>query len=873
MSTQRRDGLRRVREVFEAALGQPEDRRQSYVADACSGDAACHDEVIALLAAHERAAVFLETPAARLLEDAPGVDLTGQTIGPYHLELLVGRGGMGDVYRARDTRLDRTVAIKVLPPHVAADQLLPGAAADEGARRRFEQEARAIAKLGHPHICVLHDVGRDGGRDFLVMEYLEGETLAQRLERGPLPAESLLQSAVEIADALDFAHRLQIIHRDLKPSNVILTASGAKLLDFGIAKLLHRDIEPTDDLVVQSDPALTQHGRIVGTIAYMSPEQLRGEPIDERSDLFVFGAVLYEMATGRRAFAGADATAVRNAILSDVPLPPEPTGTITAGLSAVIRKALHADRSARYQRAAEIKTDLQALQRAAATLPHPKPRKSPLLLGAAAAGLLVAALGLSGFLPARSRTASPPATGTRRSVAVLPFTPVATGGQDDNYVGLGLAEALISELAAFSTIAVRPLSATSRYGPNRDAIAAGRDLGTELVLDGTIQRSADRLRINVSLIRVADGVIVWTDRFDAAWTDIFRVQDAIAEQVGGALAAALSSEGRARLARRRTENLAAYEAYLKGRYFWNMRTIDALQRAQGYFQQAIADDPGYASAYAGLSDTYQMLGSMPYAVLPAAEAATHAKAAANKALEIDDTLAEAHTSLAFVTYAFDWDWAAGEREFLRAIELDPSYVTARSWYSGYLGLIGRTNEGIVEAERARALDPLSLIGTYQVGLLHYLARHYDEAEEFALKTLEIDANFPSGRRLLGQVFAARGRHAEALVEFQRLNDRSRGNWLHMALLAQGHGRTGDRVRARAIIDGMIEASTTRFVPPAQIAMAYVGLDDRDAAFAWLERAREEHSQVLTFLKMDPMFDILRGDARYPELIRRIGLSP
>jgi TolB-like protein/Tfp pilus assembly protein PilF len=490
----------------------------------------------------------------------------------------------------------------------------------------------------------------------------------------------------------------------------------------------------------------------------------------------------------------------------------------------------------------------------------------------AAAVLLAVGVAAFGY-GLRGRSSPPPATGVRRSVAVLPFIPLGRETQDDDYIALGIAEALISELSAFPTIAVPPLSATSRYGGERDPIVAGRDLGTELVLDGAIQRSADRLRINVSLVRVADGVLVWTDRFDTPWTDVFRVEDSIAEQVGRALAAVLSGEGRARVLRRRTENVAAYEAYLKGRYFWNMRTIDALQRALVYFQQAIDQDRQYAPAYAGLSDTYQMLGSMPYAVMPAAEAAEKAKAAAHKALAIDETLAEAHVSLAFVTYAFDWQWADGEREFQRAIELDPTYVTAHIWYALYLGSVGRVNEAIVEAERARALDPLSLIGTYSVGLAHYFGRRYDTAEEFARKALEIDSNFPSARRLLGEVYAAEGRHAEALTEFKRLNDTSRGNWLHMALLAQAYGRTNDRAKAREILAGMIETSKTRFVPPAQIAIGFVGLDDRDAAFAWLERARAEHSQVLTFVKMDPMFDPLRSDPRYTELIRNIGLTP
>ena len=671
---------------------------------------------------------------------------------------------------------------------------------------------------------------------------------------------------MEIADSLDCAHRLGVIHRDLKPSNIILTESGAKLLDFGIAKLLDRDEEQGRDGAPAADPTLTDRGRVIGTAAYMSPEQVRGEPIDERSDLFSFGAVLYEMATGTRAFAGADRDAVRAAILRGMPHPA--VAGAPARLAGIIGRALEPDRGRRYPHAFEIKTDLQRLAVSAA----PPRKRATMAMGVAAALLLTIAATASGVLLTRGSRAAPPATGSRRSVAVLPFKPLAPGTPEDNYIGMALADSLITELGAFKTMAVRPLSASSRYAGKRDVMAAGRELQAELVLDGATQRAGDRLRVSAALVRSADGLTVWSQRFDLPWTDVFHVQDTIADQVGRALAAALPGEDRQRVERRRTRDVEAYEAYLKGRYFWNMRTIDALQRARVYFQQAIDKDAGYAPAYAGLADTYAMLGSMPYAVMPASDASVKAKAAAEKALQIDDTLADAHVSLAFVTYAFDWQWQVGEREFRRAIELDPSYQTAHIWYALYLGQLGRIPEAIAEAERSRELDPLSLIGTYAVGLSHYFGRRYDAAEAFARKTLEIDANFPSARRLLGQVYTAQGRHAEALAEFQRLNDTAHGNWLHMALLAHAYGRANEPAKARKILADMIDASKTRFVPPAQIAIGYVGLGDRDAAFTWLEHARAEHSQVLNFLKMDPMFDALRSDVRYPELLRGVGLS-
>ena len=322
--------------------------------------------------------------------------------------------------------------------------------------------------------------------------------------------------------------------------------------------------------------------------------------------------------------------------------------------------------------------------------------------------------------------------------------------------------------------------------------------------------------------------------------------------------------------RRGTLDDAAYEAYLKGRYFWNMRTTDGLQKALGYFDQAIARDPNYAQAYSGLADTYAMLGSMPYAVMPGSEAGGKAKAAASRALALDESLVEARVSRAFVTYAFEGNWAEGERDFKRAIELDPSYGTGHLWYALYLGQVGRIDESLAEAGRCRALDPLSLIGTYSVGLAHYFGRRYDAAAEFAQKALEIDLKFPSGRRLLGQTYAAQGRADEALAEMVRLNANAPRNWLHLGLLANAYGRANQPARAREILDGMIQESTTTFVPAAQIAIGYIGVGDRDAAFAWLDRAVVEHSQALNFLKTDPMFDSIRSDPRYAALIRRVG---
>jgi TolB-like protein/Flp pilus assembly protein TadD/predicted Ser/Thr protein kinase len=850
-----RDAWRRVREVFEAALVQPAERRQSFVADSCREDPAIRDQVLALLRSHDRGGDFLETPAATVLEREPREDLTGRQIGPYTLVSLLGQGGMGDVYRARDTRLQRTVAIKVLQPHVADDH---------AARSRFEREARAVAALNHPQICTLYDVGREDGVDFLVMEFLEGETLAARLQRGPLRSDEVIQVAVQIASALESAHRRGVVHRDLKPSNIILTESGAKLLDFGIAKLHESDSEPVAGRTERPSATLTGGVGVLGTIAYMSPEQVRGELVDERSDLFSFGAVIYEMSKGRRPFAGADTHQLCEAILGGA-------SSVLAALDqrdpldAIMAKALQPEREARYQSAAAMEADLRRLQQAPSRL-------SWTWRFAAAAVIAIAAVIILPILMAREPRTSP--GGNVRAVAVLPFKPLIAGGGESDYLGLAIADALVAELGAVETVAVRSLSGSARYAESgTDPVAAGRELDAELVVDGAIQRAGDRLRVTVHLVRVADGLTVWSERFDARWTDVFSVQDAIAEQVARALAVRVTGEDRRRVARRRTENVDAYEAYLKGRYFWNSRTAEGLRRALGYFEQAIQLDPQYASAHAGLADTYAVLGSMAIAVLPPSDAGPKAINAAARALELDATLAEAHVSYAFAIYSYEWNWGRAEEYFRRAIALDPDYATAHYWYSLYLDQIGRVDEALAEAQRALELDPLSLVGTYAVGLAHYSARRFDLAREYAGRVLEVDPDYPLGLRLLGTTLIATREHAEAVAVFERLARSAPTNSLYAGWLAHAYGRTGEVTKAHEILSSLTRRDTAGYVSPSNVAIGYIGIGDYEAALKWLENAYVEHSQALTYLKVDSVYDPLRSDPRFADLVRRVGLAP
>ncbi len=800
------------------------------LADACDGDPELQRDVLSLIAAYEDSGTFLDqSPIQTANTITPGVRL-----GPYEVIERVGAGGMGEVYRARDTRLNRSVALKILPP---------AAARHVDARARLEREARTISSLNHPNICALFDVGREGDVDYLVMEFLEGETLTSRLRRGPLAPGELIRTGIEIADALDRAHRQGVIHCDLKPSNVVLTESGAKLLDFGIARLHN-----------ESESALH------GTLAYTAPELLRGEPPDARSDIFSFGATLYEMATGLRAFAGDTPDAVRQAIEAGAPLAVSQSNSrVDRRVAEIIATALAPAREHRYQRVAEIRRALEAAAR--------RPVATVWLAAAAAAALVVASVGM--LVWRESASAAP----VVRSVAVLPFKPLVAGGTDDEYIGVAIADALITEFGTIQALAVRPLSASSRYGtPGVDAVAAGRALNAELLVDGAIQRSGDRLRVSVHLIRVADGVSIWSDRFETRWTDVFAVQDSIAEQVTRALAVTLSGEDRRRVQRRRPASVEAYEAYLKGRYFWNMRTAEGLTRALGYFQEALGLDPAYAQAHAGLADTYAVLGSTAIAALPPREAGPKAIAAAARALELDPSLAEAHVSYAFAVYSYQWDWARGEEHFRRAIALDDDYATAHYWYSLYLDQLGRLEEAAAEAQRAVDLEPLSQVGTYAVGLTHYCARRFDRAREYARRVLEVDPAYPLGLRLLGSSLVAEGRYLEAIEPYERLARAAPDNSLYGGWLAHVYGRAGRTEQARAILLRLSKLPNARQLAAANIAIGYIGMGDHSTALSWLEAAYGEHSQALTYLKIDPVYDSLRADRRFVDLLQRVGLN-
>jgi TolB-like protein/tetratricopeptide (TPR) repeat protein len=614
-----------------------------------------------------------------------------------------------------------------------------------------------------------------------------------------------------------------------------------------------------------------------------SPEQTRGEPVTIASDVYALGVLLYRLLTRHSPYGERESEAeLLRAICDETPRAPsvvvrdQPvTEAIGQDLDRIVLKALRKEPERRYESAEALAADLTRYVQGRPVLAAPDSARYRVRKFvarhrvAAAVGVCAMAAGMLAGSQLMRRSNAPTGA-TVRSVAVLPFKPFVPTDSDDNYLGIAIADAMISELGA-----MRSEIRTVNAAPYRtdDPIKVGRDLGVDLVLGGAIQRAGTRLRVSAYLVRAGDGATMWSDRFDTVWTDVFTVQDVIAEHVTRSLAITLSGEDRQRVMRRRTGDFEAYEAYLRGRYFWNMRTTEALQRALTYFQRAIERDAAYAPAYAGLADTYALLGSVQAAVLPPREAGEKAKQAALKAVELDETSAESELSLAFSIYSFDWDWIRGEEHFRRAIDLDPDLVAAHYWYSLYLGQVGRLDEALREAQRALELEPLSLVGTYAVGLAHHSARRFDLARQYANKALEVSPGFPLAGRLAGRIDLAEGHYEDAVGHWRRQYENAPGNSMAAALLAHSYARAGDPDRARAILTELVTRSTTSYVSPANIAIGYIGLDDKEAAFHFLEKGYEERSQGLTFLKTDPIFDPLRTDPRFADLLRRVGLTP
>ncbi len=756
-------------------------------------------------------------------------------LGPYRIISALGAGGMGVVYKAEDTRLGRSVALKLLPDDISRDA---------SAVERFLREARAAAALNHPNICTIYDIGQDGDRHYLTMELLDGQTLRERLGAGPFELAALLDIGAALADALDAAHRAGIVHRDIKPANLFLTARGQpKILDFGLAKV-RAEAAPAVSAMPTVDfaPAhLTSPGTALGTVAYMSPEQARGEDVDARSDLFSLGVVLHEMATGVLPFPGTTSAVIFDAILNR---PPAALGRLHPELARVLGKALDKDPSFRHQSAADLRADLVRIRRdsdsgrTAAAAPKTAPR------------------------PPRTRKGI-------ESLAILPLV-TASGHEDAEYLSEGIAESLINNLSQIGRLRVAQPQKSFRYrGADIDFQQVARELGVQAILTGRLLVRGDTLVVKVNLVDVEKDAQVWGQQFTKTMSDIFALQEEIADEVVRALTLKLTGEPKKRAPKGRPRNSEAYHLYLKGRFFWAKRTPPNTQKALEFYQQAIDQDPTCAPAYAGIADCYALLGFTPYGTMRPTEAFPLARAAAQKALALDDTLAEAHVSIALCSFWYDWDWAAAERAFRRALDISPDNIPAYVWYSELLGAIGRELEGVDWARQATAVDPLSVSAAANVSLALYRARRHDEALVAGAKALELDPNYLSAYIYLGFAHIAKGQLAQAIDLIERAAAMNpQPHWT--AHVGYVYGLSGRRDEATRILNELKAVASRTYVSPFSFATVYLGLADLDNWKAAMEACVQERNPLLVFLDA-PWNDPMRDHPFFAELRLKVGL--
>lgn len=830
-------------------------------------------------------------------------------ISHYRILSRIGAGGMGDVYLAEDTNLGRRVALKILPEQFNED---------EDRLRRFEQEARAASALNHPNIITIHEVGRDAGMRFIATEFIEGETVRQILKRDGMNIRQAVDIAIQVARALAAAHRAGIVHRDIKPENVMLRPDGlVKVLDFGVVKLTEEFTERkseshgSDDGDVATLGVVTTEANIVmGSPNYMSPEQARGFSVDSRTDIFSFGALLYEMLTGKMAFKGESVTDVLVAILErQPPLLSESLSDFPPQLQSIVDRSLAKNRASRYQTASDLIDDLKQQRRRidiesaqenswrplnsdgtfadtnqqsrqtadepSAQIDHVKtvPATSSaefivteikthrrafvtgLLIVLVAAGAIVYFTRAAGARPIDS-------------IAVLPFSNTSADPNTE-YLSDGLTESLINNLSQSHKLKVMSRNSVFRYkGRDADPKAVGRELGVHGVLSGRIVQRADTISISVDLIDARDDSQVWGEQYNRPMSDLAALPEEIARQVSEKLQHRLSGEDEKRVTRRHTENADAYQLYLKGRFYWNKRTEDGLNKGVEYFNQAIEKDPGFALAYAGLADCYALL--YEYSATPSKDLYPKAKAAAMRALDIDDSLAEAHTSLA-AAHEYEWNWVEAEKQYERSIELNENYATAHQWYSAYLISRRKFDEAIREARRAAELDPLSLIINTALGRALQSSQRYDEAIDQLRKTIDMDPNFAEARFQLALAYEGKRAYNDAIREFEKFIELS-GDKSMKAWVGREYALSGLRTQALRICDEIMDLSKREQVSPYAIATLYATLGDKERAFELLERVYQERSYYVVFLNVDPALDSLRSDPRFANLLQRVGLT-
>jgi serine/threonine-protein kinase len=780
----------------------------------------------------------------------------GTQLGSYEITSLLGSGGMGQVYRAKDFKLERDVAIKVLREELAADP---------ERLRRFEQEARSASALNHPNIITIYDIGKHEITPYIAMEYVEGKTLRKILAEGPLPTKKLLQLGTQIAEGLAKAHSAGIVHRDLKPENLMVSSDGyVKILDFGLAKLRPQPSETDSEA-----PTVTRESAVMGTVGYMSPEQAKGQPADFHSDQFSFGAILYEMVTGRRAFQRDSSVQTLSAIIDQEPasitaLHPE----TPAHLRVIVERCLAKNPEERYDSSRDLARELKSIGETAkqppsalTAVPVEKRRLWPRIftIGGGLAAVLTLLLLLNADVLREWILDTSPSKRIE-SIAVLPLDNLS-GDPEQEYFVDGMTDELIAELAQISALKVISRTSVMQYKEAQKPLPEiARELNVDAVVEGTVRRSEDRVRVTAQLIEAETDRNLWADSFDRELSDVLVLQSEVARAIAQEIKVTVTPEEQTRLMSKRSVNPASHEAYLKGRYFWNKRTNEDLRKAIEFFQEAREMDPEYALAHVGLADCYVVLGSQFYGAdedFPPKEAFGNARSAALAALQLDPTLVEAQTTLAFIRFYNDWDWRGAERDFRQAIALNPNYITAHQWYSWYLSSMGRHEEAIEGAKRAIELDPISPLQNRELGVFFYYARRYREAIEQLEKTLELDASFPEVREYLIDSYWFNGLKEKAIEVANKLDERL-GKLYQLAK----EGRQTEATQLRLSLQEQSLIDLLRW---------YMLAGDHKELFQRLEDAYEERHPLLPFILADPHLDPLRSNPRFQDLLRRMNL--
>jgi TolB-like protein/Flp pilus assembly protein TadD/predicted Ser/Thr protein kinase len=792
-----------------------------------------------------------------------GVPVVGSVVSHYRILERLGEGGMGVVYRAHDDTLDRDVALKFLPHYLTSDLT---------EKERFYHEARAAAALTHQNIAVVYEIGEYENQLFIAMEYVEGKRLKQLAEAGPISLQRVLDIAIQVCEGLAAAHEKGIVHRDVKSDNIIVTPKGQpKIMDFGLAK-------------VKGATKLTKTGSTLGTAAYMSPEQALGEEVDQRSDIFSFGVVLYELLSGRLPFRAEHPTALAYAIINDE-LPPLArfNEKVTPEIERIVSKALAKNRDERYQHADDMLADLRHERktleyaragniRAGATVPVEEPAKRRRLYGTYVIAAVVVALAVAFvvFNPLNLRLGTErEAPEEPRSIAVLPFTNMG-GNKQDEYFSDGITEDIITQLAKIGELKVIARTSVMQYKDTRKSIAdIGRELNVSTILEGSVRRSEGQVRVVAQLIDVRNSEHLWAESYDRDMTKIFAIQSDVAQEIARALRAKLSPAVRSSIEKPPTENPEAYQLYLKGRFYWNKRRRDDMWTAISYFKQAILKDPDYGRAYAGLASAYVLL---PQYGIPPGEYYDEAQRAALKTLEIDSTIAEAHTVLAQIAQDHRYDWEEAEKHFRRAIELDPGYATAHQWYAIDLSYRSRFDEALAEAKRSAELDPLSPVININVGDMYYVMRQYDKALALYRNTIGLDRTFVWAYMDLAYVYAMQGRYEDAVAECEKARSMGVDTVTYLGALGGLYARAGRKKDAAAVLGQLLRLVQRREAFPfAGIAFINYELGEKDKAFEWFEKAYQSRDLWLPQMAVDPLWDGLRADPRFLALLKRMGL--